>query len=78
MYKNLLGGVKATSRVFSREPRDRTSSDGRKLKYRRFHLNTRKKTTFLAVRMVKHQNRLLREGVKSPPLEILKTWLAWS
>jgi len=43
------------------------------LKHRKFHLNTRK--NFLALRMTEHWNRLPREVVDSPSLEIFKTRL---
>ncbi|KGL75651.1 hypothetical protein N309_03608, partial [Tinamus guttatus] len=47
--------------------------NGQKLKHHKFHMNLRK--NFLTVRMTEHWNRLPREVVDSPSLEIFKTRL---
>ncbi|KFV73005.1 hypothetical protein N308_11263, partial [Struthio camelus australis] len=47
--------------------------NGQKLKHRKFHLNLRK--NFLTVRVPEHWNRLPREVVESPSLEIFKSHL---
>ena len=47
-------------------PRNRKRSDGHKLEHRKFHKN---------MRITEHWNRLPRETVESPSLEIFKTCL---
>ncbi|KFV84812.1 hypothetical protein N308_11142, partial [Struthio camelus australis] len=47
--------------------------NGHKLNHRKFHLNLRK--NFFAVRVPEPWNRLPREVVESPSLEIFKTHL---
>jgi len=47
--------------------------NGHKLKHRKFQLNMRKNC--FALRVSEHWNRLLREDVYSPSLEIFKTRL---
>ena len=52
--------------------REGTKDNGHKLKYREFHLNTRK-VLFFYIRVVKQWNRLPRAVVESPSTEVLKT-----
>ncbi|KGL81408.1 hypothetical protein N309_10553, partial [Tinamus guttatus] len=47
--------------------------NGHKLKHQKFHRNLRK--SVLTVRVPEHWNKLPREVVKSPSLEIFKTRL---
>jgi len=73
-YKYLKAGcLEDGAKLFSVVPSDRTRGNGHKLKHRKFHLNMRK--NFFPLRVGEPWNRLPREVVDSPSLEIFKTRL---
>ncbi|GAB0203605.1 hypothetical protein GRJ2_002826100 [Grus japonensis] len=71
-YKYLKGGChEEGARLSPVVPSDRTRGSRHKLEQRKFHLNTRK--NFFTLRVTEHWDRLPREAVEPPSLEIFKT-----
>jgi len=73
-HQYLKGACKKDGeRLFSRICCDKTRENGFKVKEGRFNLDRRRK--FFTVRVVKHWNRLPREVVAAPSLEMFKVRL---
>jgi len=74
VYKYLKSGCQEDgAKLFSVVPSDMTRGNGHKLKQRKFCQSMRK--NFFPLRVMEHWNRLPREVVDSPSLEIFKTRL---
>ncbi|GAB0188358.1 hypothetical protein GRJ2_001301100 [Grus japonensis] len=73
-FQYLKGAYKkAAEGLFIRDCSDRTRGNGLKLKEGRFRLEIRKK--FFTVRVVRHWDRLPREVVDAPSLQVFKARL---
>lgn len=64
VYKYLMKGVKKAVRLFSVVSSEWKRNNGYKLKYKQFHFK------IFHSKVVKHLNRLPREAVKSPSLDL--------
>ena len=75
LHPSIINGVckNEGNQLFTRVDNDRTRRNWFKLKEGRFRLDFRGK--FLTERAVRYWNRLLREAVGTPPLEVFKTSL---
>lgn len=73
-YKYLKDGYAEDGpSLFSEVPSERMQASWQKLEHKKFHLKMRK--TFFSLRVARHQNRLPRDVVESPSLQVLKTLL---